>query len=131
MKKVFAGVLMAMSLWACSDSSKVEIGNKTEMEVNSVVDAGKVLLGEVVHAKFNVKNIGEYPLILAEVKGSCTCTVADYPKDPIAPGESATITADVKTDRAMPGTLRKDVRIVANTEPSITSVMIKATVVRK
>jgi hypothetical protein len=131
MKKVFAGVLMAMSLWACSDSSKVEIGNKTEMEVNSVVDAGKVLLGEVVHAKFNVKNIGEYPLILAEVKGSCTCTVADYPKDPIAPGESATITADVKTDRAMPGTLTKDVRIVANTEPSITSVMIKATVVRK
>lgn len=131
MKKVFAGVVLAMSLWACSDSTKVEVGNKTEMEVQSVVDAGKVLLGEVVHAKFNIKNIGEYPLILAEVKGSCTCTVADYPKDPIAPGESATITADVKTDRAMPGTLTKDVRIVANTEPSITSVMIKANVVRK
>jgi hypothetical protein len=70
-------------------------------------------------------------LILAEVKGSCTCTVAEYPKDPIAPGESATIKANIKTERASPGTLSKEVRIVANTDPSITPVLIKANVIRK
>jgi hypothetical protein len=131
MNKIFASICLSFLLFACSDSENVEVGNKTEMEVQSVVDAGKVMLGEIVHASFNVKNTGDYPLILAEVKGSCTCTVAEYPKDPIAPGESATIKANIKTERASPGTLSKEVRIVANTDPSTTSVLIKANVIRK
>ena len=131
MGKIFIGLFLAFVLFACSDNENVVVGNKTEMEVQSVVDAGRVMLGEIVHASFTVKNTGDYPLILAEVKGSCTCTVADYPKDPIAPGESATIKANIKTERASPGVLSKEVRIVANTEPSITPVLIKANVIRK
>ena len=131
MSKIFASFCLSFLLLACTDNKKIEVGNKTEMEVQSVVDAGKVMLGEIVHASFSIKNTGDYPLILAEVKGSCTCTVAEYPKDPIAPGESAIIKANIKTDKAAPGTLSKEVRIVANTDPSTTPVLIKANVMRK
>ena len=82
-------------------------------------------------AVFKLKNTGSYPLIIAEVKGSCSCTVADYPEDPIAPGETEEITATVRTDNAAPGTLIKEVRVVANTEPSITVLSIRANVIRK
>lgn len=131
MKKVFAALSLGFILFSCTGNDKVEVGNKTEMEVKSVINVGDVVLGEQVEASFTVKNTGSYPLILAEVSGSCTCTVAEYPKDPIAPGESGTVHATVKTDRASAGPLTKDVRIVANTEPSMTTVMIKANVTRK
>ena len=113
---------------ACSGSDKVEIGNKTTMLVNPVYDGGTVVKGELITAKFVVENTGKYPLVIAEVKGSCTCTVAEKPEDPILPGKSGIIKAVVDTDRTATGMISKSVRIVANTEPSVTEVAIKATV---
>jgi hypothetical protein len=128
MKKILfiSSVLFLFS--ACSGSDKVEVGNKTTMLVNPVFDAGTVVKGELITAKFVVENTGKYPLVIAEVKGSCTCTVAEKPEDPILPGKSGIIKAVVDTDRTSTGMISKSVRIVANTEPSVTEVAIKATV---
>ena len=131
MKKILIAVI-GLALVGCgSKSKKLEMGNKTTLSVNKEFNGGKVLLGEEVEASFHVKNTGNYPLIIAEVKGSCSCTVAEYPEDPIEPGETGEITATVRTDNAAPGALTKEVRIIANTEPSLTILQIKANVVRK
>ncbi len=115
-------------LFACTETETVEVGNKTTMVVDPVFDGGEVVKGEIISAKFVVRNTGSYPLVIADVKGSCSCTVADRPEDPIQPGEEAVIKADVDTDRTSTGEITKSVRIVANTEPSVTEVAIKATV---
>jgi hypothetical protein len=57
--------------------------------------------------------------------------VAQKPEDPIMPGQKGVIKADVDTERTSTGAIAKSVRIVANTEPSITEVVIKATVKSK
>jgi hypothetical protein len=101
------------------------------MEIEPVFDAGKVLKGEKIDAQFKIKNTGSYPLVVAEVKGSCTCTVADKPKDPIMPGESYVIRAYVDTDRTGTGAISKSITIVANTDPSISSVVVKGIVMNK
>jgi len=131
MKKLFFAVSAALVLTACTNTEVVEVGNKTSMMVEPVFDAGEVVKGEVIRAKFEVKNTGEYPLVIAEVKGSCSCTVASKPEDPIAPGASGIITAEVDSERTSTGLITKSVRIVANTEPSVTEVAIKATVKNK
>ena len=59
------------------------------------------------------------------------CTVAEYPQEPIEPGETEQITATVRTDNAAEGLLTKEVRMIANTEPSLTIMQIKANVTRK
>ena len=41
--------------------------------------------------EFRFTNTGKEPLIIEKAKGSCGCTVPNWPKDPIAPGESAVI----------------------------------------
>lgn len=130
MKKVLI-CLLAVSLVACNSKKNLEVGNKTTLSVNKVYEAGEVVLGEEIEAKFTVKNTGEYPLFLAEVKGSCSCTVASYPEEPIEPGESEVIHATVRTDNAAEGSLVKEVRVLANTEPSLTILQIKANVKRK
>lgn len=116
---------------SCSNTEIVEVGNRTSMLVEPVFDAGDVVKGEVITATFKVENTGQYPLIIAEVKGSCSCTVASKPEAPIPPGESGVIRAEVDTERTSTGLITKSVRIVANTEPSVTEVAIKAMVKNK
>ena len=119
-------------LFSCkSDVNKLQIGQKTTIKVNEVHDGGTIIKGEVITAKFNVTNTGKYPLVISDVKGSCSCTIASKPTKPIKPGESKIITAEVKTEKKKVGKLTQSVRMVANTVPSVTVLRITANVVSK
>ena len=76
---------------------------------------------------FSFTNTGDSPLIISDAKGSCGCTVPDYPRQPINPGETGEIKVVYK-----PGTQanqqQKTVTITANTEPATTVLRIKANV---
>ncbi len=124
---VVAGLSITTS---CDEPTKVQMGERTTMKVNAVFDAKKVAVGEVIHAKFTVENTGDVPLVLSDVKGSCSCTVADFPKDPIAPGEKGVVKATVDTKSAPIGHLEKSIRINANTTPELTVVSVQATIIR-
>jgi len=124
---VVAGLSITTS---CDEPTKVQMGERTTMKVNAVFDAKKVAVGEVIHAKFTVENTGDVPLVLSDVKGSCSCTVADFPKDPIAPGETGVVKATVDTKNAPIGHLQKSIRINANTTPELTVVSVQATIIR-
>lgn len=113
---------------ACKDNTKVEVGQKTTMEVNLVFDAGTVIKGEVINAKFKVKNTGKYPLVFGEVRPSCSCTVPHKPEKPILPGETGEIVAQVMTDKLSTKNVTKSVTVMANTEPNTTVLMIKAVI---
>lgn len=131
MKQFSVLVGLCFILLSCGENRNVQVGNKTTMEVEPIYDAGNVLKGEVITAKFTLKNSGDYPLWVSEVKGSCSCTVAEYPQEPIQPGESGEVLAHVDTQKTAAGSLNKGVRIVANTDPSITQVVVKANVTVK
>jgi hypothetical protein len=62
--------------------------------------------------EFTVKNVGDEPLIIQNAKASCGCTVPSYPKEPIMPGASASITVKYNTKR--PGSINKSIRIYSN-----------------
>ena len=58
-------------------------------------------------------NTGNEPLILTQPKSSCGCTVPEWPKQPILPGESNVIRVTYKnTDRA--GNFSKYVTVFSN-----------------
>ncbi len=131
MKKLIFIALAFIAVTSCKENTDVSVGNKTTLEVNKVYDAGDVIKGEMVEAKFTVKNTGDYPLVFGEVKGSCSCTVTEAPDEPIAPGESAVIAANVDTEKTGAGAITKSVTIMANTDPSNTLVTIKANVLNR
>ena len=45
-----------------------------------------------VTCKFKFKNTGDGPLVIHQAIASCGCTVPQYPKEPIKPGESGEVT---------------------------------------
>lgn len=60
---------------------------------------GFVKKGEVVSLEYDFVNIGNQPAIITESKVECSCTTVEFPKQPIAPNQSAKIIVkfDTKT----------------------------------
>ena len=77
-----------------------------------VVDVGKVKKGEPIRHVFTLRNRGDAPLEISEVKPSCGCTVAEY-DDVIAPGGCGRIEVVVETD-AFGGGIAKSVTVFTN-----------------
>lgn len=76
---------------------------------------------------FKFKNTGDKPLLIESARGSCGCTVPNYPKQPIPPGQEGEIEV-VYSPGKQKGQQTKSVTIIANTEPRTTVLQIKANV---
>tara|TARA_B100001287_G_scaffold9565_1_gene7431 strand:+ start:5130 stop:5525 length:396 start_codon:yes stop_codon:yes gene_type:complete len=123
----YVSIFLLFSLISCSGENKLEIGQKTSMKIDKLFDAGTRVKGEVIEAKFNIENTGDYPLVFGEIKGSCSCTVAEKPDAPILPGEKGVILAKVDTESfRINSEVSKYVTLVANTEPNRVTLRITA-----
>ena len=60
---------------------------------SETVDLGKILQDRPTTATFEVTNIGKEPLLIEQASPTCGCTISDYTKEPIAPGQSGYIKA--------------------------------------
>ncbi len=78
---------------------------------------------------FVFTNTGTEPLIISNAKGSCGCTVPDWPKEPIMPGKKGVIDVIYKPNKSQAGSpQQKTVTVTANTNPANTILNIKAVV---
>lgn len=93
-------------------------------------DFGTVKEGDEVTYRYTLKNTGEAPLIIQSAQPSCGCTVPDYTKSPIAPGETGFVSAKFDT-KGKPGLQNKTITVTANTWPKQTVLRFKANVTPK
>ena len=96
----------------------------------AVFEFGTVNEGEKVNHVFEFTNTGKEPLVISNARGSCGCTVPEWPKEPIAVGEKGEIkvvfnTAGKKNQQT------KTVTLTANTYPVSTVLSLKGTVTPK
>ena len=82
--------------------------------LDTAIDFGSKRMGEMVNITFKCKNTGDKPLYLFNVRPSCGCTLADYTKEPIAPGKEGKIDAQFDTKKSHPGEVHKSVSVSSN-----------------
>jgi hypothetical protein len=82
---------------------------------DSAIDFGTKKMGDIVNITFRCTNTGNKPLYLFDVRPGCGCTLVDYTKQPIKPGEQGKIEARFDTNKSHPGTVHKDVFVHSNT----------------
>ncbi len=103
---MFVAVLAINKAVAQTDAgAKIEFTKETH-------DYGTIKNGADGTCSFEFKNTGTEPLIISMAKGSCGCTVPEWPKEPIAPGAKASIKVKYDTSRA--GAINKNVTITSN-----------------
>lgn len=90
-------------------------------------DFGTITDGDIVEKTFSFTNVGEAPLIISNARATCGCTVPEWPKDPIAVGETGEILVRFNS-RNKTGNQLKTVTVTANTFPSDSKVRIRANV---
>lgn len=91
-------------------------------------DFGVINEGERVETIFTFTNTGKADLIIQDARGSCGCTVPEYPKNvPIAPGDSGKIRVSFDSSNK-PNLQQKTVTITANTDSGRETIRIKAMV---
>ena len=88
---------------------------------------GKVKAGEKVRHEYKFKNTGSEPLIISNAKGSCGCTVPEWPKEPIPVGGSGSIMVEFDSKNKN-GNQTKQVTVTANTDPPQSIIYIKGEV---
>ena len=118
--------LVASPLTA-NKSAKTVVTPKIEM-LETSFDFGEMQQGESVTHDFVLKNIGEGNLIISAAKGSCGCTVPEWPKEPIAQGEEATIKVTFNS-AGKSGKQNKTVTLVTNAIPNTKVLTINGNVI--
>ena len=58
---------------------------------------GFVKKGELVKLDYEITNTGTEPLIITDAEVSCSCTTVDFPKQPIAPGQTIKVIVNFDT----------------------------------
>lgn len=78
---------------------------------------GQIEWKHPVTVEYTITNTGDKPLVLTNVTTSCACSVADWTKKPIAPGEKGTVSATF--DAKALGHFEKTIGIYSNAQPSL------------
>jgi cyclophilin family peptidyl-prolyl cis-trans isomerase len=90
---------------------QLEKGPKIQFN-KEVHDYGIIEYSADPYCTFEFKNTGNESLLITEARGSCGCTVPEWPKEPIAPGSTGSIKVTYDTKRV--GSFQKSVTIMSN-----------------
>src|SRR4051812_22295858 len=102
MKKIIV-MLFALSFVSASYAQGLAVNKKDVKPFNidnavfnwaeTAFDFGKVKLNVPVTHQFAFVNKGSAPLVISSVQASCGCTITEYSKEAIAPGQSGFVKA--------------------------------------
>ncbi len=90
-------------------------------------DFGLIMQGEKVSHTFKFKNTGGSDLIISSASSTCGCTVPNYSKKPIKPGEEGKVEV-VFDSTGKKGSNHKAVKLLTNAQPNTIELKISAEV---
>ncbi|MGB5464226.1 MAG: DUF1573 domain-containing protein [Aureibaculum sp.] len=148
MKQLLAlAILVIFSLISCKENvankinkENLEVAKQRDYKLNEGAaaisfsktehDFGVINEGDIVETTFGFKNTGKSELIITNAVGSCGCTVPEWPKEPIAAGESGQIKVKFNS-QGKPNKQSKTITLTTNTSNGKETVLVKAEVTPK
>ena len=145
MKNIFYSIAVLFILMGCNESDSKNTTETIKASETEVVDAknaanaisdsanyttiewldatkqelGKIKEGQTPEISWKFKNTGDKPLIIINAQGTCGCTIAEKPEQPVAPGEEGVIKAKFSSEGRL-GVNEKQVIVTTNTQGTST-----------
>ncbi len=132
LQKFFYTLIVTVAIFGLSSSIYAQDATKPVASMtwkSTTIDLGQIEQGKPVTVEFEFTNPSMVPLIISSVRPNCGCTVADYPKEPIAPGKSGKIV--VTYNAATSGAFTKSTMVNSNAADGQTSLIIKGEVIAR
>jgi hypothetical protein len=121
------GILVAIALFF-SSGIYAQTGPVMAFE-STTVDYGEIERGAERIRTVTFTNTGDAPLVITNARGSCGCTVPDWPKEPIMPGETGSMSINYDTNRL--GNINRTIRVSTNEGSDPHVLLIRGNVVQK
>lgn len=132
MKRILLPIAIIVLMVACNqgDSKRVITGNPFNLDStyndsanytsiewldSTHQELGKIKEGQTPEISWRFKNTGDKPLVVINAQGTCGCTVAEKPEQPVAPGEEGLIKAKFSSEGRV-GNNEKQVIVTTNTK---------------
>lgn len=121
-KKILLAVLVFLGSIATAMAQK-----EAEIKFDKVThNFGKFSEKEpVVSCTFTYTNVGEKPLVINQAVASCGCTVPEYTKTPVKPGEKGQIKVTYNGTGKFPGHFKKSITVRTNGSVEMTRLYIE------
>lgn len=85
----------------------------------------------IVTCKFVFTNTGDAPLVIHQAVASCGCTVPEYTKEPVLPGEKGAIEVTYNGAGRYPGKFKKSITVRSNAKTELFRLFIVGDMVEK
>ncbi|EEI90136.1 hypothetical protein HMPREF0765_4290 [Sphingobacterium spiritivorum ATCC 33300] len=123
MKNLFAivAVVIAFVGFTSMQTGKGEF--KFEKETH---DFNSIPVAKPASYEFKFTNGGSEPIIISDVKPACGCSVAEFTKTPIKPGDAGVV--KVTYNAASKGPFTKSFTVTSNTKTPVKTLYIKGIV---
>lgn len=130
MKNLFAIItMMFLAVLTIQAQDKPATPQDSIVFAGTTHDYGTIVQGSDGTCEFKFANKGKAPIVLNDVKASCGCTVPEWTRTPVAPGENGTIKVTYNTNNV--GAFTKSVTVNSNAKNSPLILIIKGTVTPK
>lgn len=119
--------LFTAFLMLCSLVSLAQQANEAEIKFDKTSHDFGIFTesNSKVTCTFTFTNTGNQLLVIHQAIASCGCTVPEYPKEPIKPGESGKIVVTYNGEGRFPGHFRKSITIRSNAKQEIVRLYIE------
>lgn len=113
MKRIFGVVFLLAAFLSSYGQEEAAVSGSRIVFVEDAFDFGDIQQGDKVAHTFEFENSGDEPLILSNVLTTCGCTASDWPREPILPGELASLKVTFNSAGKI-GMQNKIITIVSN-----------------
>ena len=95
--------------------------------VENIVDLGVVAQDDdKQHLRLSFSNTGDVPLVITEVRTSCSCTTIRYDRKPVMPGEGGVLNITVDPRKAPKGHFYRVLQVHSTAVSGVQNITLKA-----
>ena len=123
--------MMLVVVLVCSTTLFATEPKGADIELStSVVDLGEIAQDDGKQmVRITFTNTGNVPLVVTEVRTSCSCMTVDYKREKVLPAERGTLTITLNPAKAPKGQYLRVMQIFSTATSGVKRVTVKAQIV--
>ena len=133
MKKIFLLMMMVVSsmttVMAQESADKKQAEIKFDKYIHNFGEFSE--LSPKVTCVFTYTNVGNAPLVINQAVASCGCTVPEYTKQPVMPGQKGEIKVTYNGAGKFPGHFKKSITVRTNGKVEMTRLYVEGDMKKK
>ena len=126
MRRVLGLIVVAMMMALAESYAEQPQGALIEFS-QKIIELGELSQDDDVQiVRLGYKNVGDIPLVVTEVRTSCSCTEVSYKRGKVLPGESGVLTVTMDPSKAPEGSFYRVLQVISTSVSGIERITLKA-----